>query len=216
MSLRDGAKKMSKSDPSDYSRINLTDDADAIAQKVRKAKTDPEPLPSEEKGLEGRPEAENLVGDLCGARPTRRGGRAARAWRRQFSAFKTALVDVAVDKLAPLAGEMRRLMADPGHIDAILVEGADRARAIARPTIDAVKDIVGFVRRRLRPACSAGRSPGQHAARREGQVVERQAAAILRDRPPAEIHGGRWTRRRNAPGRCISRPGAPAAPGRAC
>ena len=148
MSLRDGAKKMSKSDPSDYSRINLTDDADAIAQKVRKAKTDPEPLPSEPKGLEGRPEAENLAAIYAALTDTTVEAVLREHGGSQFSAFKTALVDVAVDKLAPLAGEMRRLVADPGHIDALLVEGADRARAIARPTVDAVKDIVGFVRRR--------------------------------------------------------------------
>jgi tryptophanyl-tRNA synthetase len=146
MSLRDGSKKMSKSDPSDYSRINLTDDADVTAQKVRKAKTDPEPLPSDEKGLQGRPEAENLVSiyaALTDATVTDvlrdHGG-------SQFSAFKGALVDVAVAKLAPLAAEMRRLVDDPGHIDAILRDGAARARALARPTLDAVRDIVGFVR----------------------------------------------------------------------
>ncbi|WP_112662000.1 tryptophan--tRNA ligase [Microvirga flavescens] len=146
MSLRDGSKKMSKSDPSDYSRINLTDDADTIAQKVRKAKTDPEPLPSEVEGLKTRPEAENLVAiyaALTGTTPDDvlrdHGG-------SQFSGFKTALVDVAVTKLSPIAGEMRRLMADPGHIDAILADGSARARAIAEPTINAVKDIVGFVR----------------------------------------------------------------------
>jgi tryptophanyl-tRNA synthetase len=148
MSLRDGAKKMSKSDPSDYSRINLTDDADAIAQKVRKAKTDPEPLPSEPKGLEGRPEAWNLAAIYAALTDATVEDVLRQHGGSQFSAFKTALVDVAVDKLAPLAGEMRRLVADPGHIDALLIEGADRARAIARPTVDAVKDIVGFVRRR--------------------------------------------------------------------
>ena len=147
MSLRDGTKKMSKSDPSDYSRINLTDDADTIAQKVRKAKTDPEPLPSEAEGLSARPEAENLVAiyaaltDATVAEVLRDHGGA------QFSAFKAALVDVSVQRLAPVAGEMRRLMADPGHIDAILTDGADRARAIAQETMTAVKDIVGFIRR---------------------------------------------------------------------
>ena len=148
MSLRDGAKKMSKSEPSDNSRINLTDDADTIAQKIRKAKTDPEPLPSEVEGLAGRPEAENLVAiyaALTDATPEtvlREHGGA------QFSGFKTALVDVAVAKLAPVADEMRRLMADPGHIDGVLVEGADRARVLASRTMHAVKDILGFVRAR--------------------------------------------------------------------
>jgi tryptophanyl-tRNA synthetase len=148
MSLRDGAKKMSKSDPSDNSRINLTDDSDTIAQKIRKAKTDPEPLPSEVEGLAARPEADNLVAiyaALTDATPEnvlREHGGA------QFSGFKTALVDVAVAKLAPIADEMRRLMADPGHIDGVLVDGADRARILAGRTMDAVKDIVGFVRAR--------------------------------------------------------------------
>jgi len=148
MSLRDGAKKMSKSDPSDYSRINLTDDADAIAQKVRKAKTDPEPLPTETKGLEGRPEAENLVAiyaaltDSTVEEVLRDHGGA------QFSSFKAALVDVAVAKLAPIAEEMRRLLADPAHIDSVLADGSGRARAMAHRTMSAVKDIVGFVRPR--------------------------------------------------------------------
>jgi tryptophanyl-tRNA synthetase len=146
MSLRDGTKKMSKSDPSDLSRINLTDDAEMIANKIRKAKTDPEPLPSEMKGLEGRPEAENLVtiyAALANQAPeavlTEYGG-------GQFSRFKQALGDVAVSRLAPIAADMRMLMADPAHVDSVLADGANRARAIARPNIDAVKDIVGFVR----------------------------------------------------------------------
>ncbi len=148
MSLRDGSKKMSKSDPSDYSRINLTDDADTIAQKVRKAKTDPEPLPSEVEGLKARPEADNLVAiyaaltDSTPEEVLRQHGGA------QFSGFKASLVDVAVTKLAPIASEMRRLMNDPGHIDAVLADGSARARAIASQTMDSVKDIVGFVRAR--------------------------------------------------------------------
>ena len=119
MSLRDGTKKMSKSDPSDYSRINLTDDADTIAQKIRKAKTDPEPLPSEEKGLESRPEADNLVGiyaALSGEAKIRACSRNSAA--AQFSSFKNALVDLCVAKLSPIAAEMKRLTADPGHVDA--------------------------------------------------------------------------------------------------
>ncbi len=147
MSLRDGTKKMSKSDPSDYSRINLTDDADTIAQKVRKAKTDPEPLPSEKEGLKGRAEAENLVAIYAALTESDVKDVLREHGGSQFSAFKAALVDVSVQRLAPIAGEMRRLMADPAHIDAILVDGADRARVIARETMDAVKDIVGFVRR---------------------------------------------------------------------
>ncbi len=148
MSLRDGTKKMSKSDPSDYSRINLTDDAETIATKVRKAKTDPEPLPSEEKGLEGRPEAENLVGIYAGLSGTTKAQVLSQFGGGQFSGFKAALVDLAVAKLSPIAGEMRRLLADTGHIDAILADGADRAEAIAAPVMADVKDIVGFVGRR--------------------------------------------------------------------
>ena len=146
MSLRDGSKKMSKSDPSDYSRINLTDDADAIAQKVRKAKTDPEPLPSEEKGLETRPEADNLVGIYAALADTTRAGVLKEFGNAQFSTFKSALVDLSVAKLGPIGAEMKRLMQDPTAIDAILADGAERARKIARPTMDAVKDIVGLVR----------------------------------------------------------------------
>ncbi|GJD89799.1 MULTISPECIES: tryptophan--tRNA ligase [Methylobacterium] len=152
MSLRDGAKKMSKSDASDNSRINLTDDQDLIAQKVRKAKTDPDPLPSEAEGLKGRPEADNLVGIYAALAETTREAVLAQYGGAQFSAFKGALVDLAVEKLSPINAEMKRLTADPGHIDAVLADGAARAEAIAAPTLDAVKDIVGFVRRtRLSP-----------------------------------------------------------------
>jgi tryptophanyl-tRNA synthetase len=147
MSLRDGTKKMSKSDPSDYSRINLTDDAETIATKIRKAKTDPEALPSEEKGLEGRPEAENLVGIYAGLNGQSKAQVLSQFGGGQFSGFKGALVDLAVAKLSPIAGEMRRLLADVSHIDAILGEGAQRAEAIAAPIMRDVKDIVGFVRR---------------------------------------------------------------------
>ena len=146
MSLRDGTKKMSKSDPSDYSRINLTDDADTIAQKIRKAKTDPEPLPSEEKGLEGRPEADNLVGIFAALQGIPRTEVLRQYGGGQFSAFKAALIDLAVDRLGPLGADMKRLVNDPAYIDSVLIDGADRARAIAKPTIDAVKDILGFVR----------------------------------------------------------------------
>ncbi len=147
MSLRDGSKKMSKSDPSDASRINLTDDADAIAAKVRKAKTDPEPLPSETAGLEARPEAENLVGIYAALGGISKQDVLNDFGGGQFSAFKNALVELAVTKLGPIGAEMKRLVADPGSIDKILVDGAERADAIARPNLAAVKDIVGFVRR---------------------------------------------------------------------
>lgn len=148
MSLRDGTKKMSKSDPSDQSRINLTDDADQIAAKIRKAKTDPEPLPETVEGLKDRPDARNLVNiyaalaghtveqviaDFAGA---------------QFGTFKPALADLAVAKLAPITTEMNRLMKDPAEIDRILGQGADRAEAIARPIVDQVYDIVGMIRSR--------------------------------------------------------------------
>jgi tryptophanyl-tRNA synthetase len=147
MSLRDGAKKMSKSDPSDYSRINLTDDADAIAQKIRKAKTDPEALPSEEKGLEQRPEADNLVGIYAALADKSKAAVLSEFGGAQFSAFKGALVDLAVAKLGSVGAEMQRLVKDPAYIDSVLAEGAARAEVIADETMHAVKDIVGFVRR---------------------------------------------------------------------
>ncbi len=146
MSLRDGSRKMSKSEPSEMSRINLSDDADTIASKVRKARTDPEPLPSEEAGLEARPEARNLVGiyaALSGMTPAevlREYGGA------QFSTFKPALADLAVEKLGPIGAEMQRLTADPAEIDRILADGAARAREIATPVMETVKDIVGLLR----------------------------------------------------------------------
>src|SRR5579885_3239225 len=148
MSLRDGTKKMSKSDPSDYSRINLTDDADAIAQKIRKAKTDPEPLPSEEKGLETRPEADNLVGIYAALANTPKPAVLAQFGGGQFSTFKSALVDLAVAKLGPIGAEMKRLVADAAYIDSVLAEGAARAALLADQTMKSVKDIVGFIRRK--------------------------------------------------------------------
>jgi tryptophanyl-tRNA synthetase len=147
MSLRDGSKKMSKSDSSDQSRINLTDDADAIALKSRRAKTDPPPPPSEEKGLEGRPEADNLVGIYAALADTTRAAVLSQYGNAQFSTFKSALVDLAVVKLGPIGAEMKRLVADPLSIDAILADGAVRAQKIAGETMKAVKDIVGLVRR---------------------------------------------------------------------
>src|SRR3954471_16387251 len=135
MSLRDGTKKMSKSDPSDYSRINLTDDADTIAQKIRKAKTDPEPLPSEEAGLEPRPEADNLVGIYAGLADLSKADVLSEYGGGQFSTFKQALVDLAVAKLSPVAAEMKRLLQDTAYIDGVLADGSDRAQAIASETI---------------------------------------------------------------------------------
>jgi tryptophanyl-tRNA synthetase len=146
MSLRDGSKKMSKSDASDYSRINLSDDADQIAQKVRKAKTDPEPLPSEEKGLEGRPEADNLVGIFAALSGRGKGEVLSEFGGANFSTFKNALVDLAVAKLSPITAKMRRIKDDETYIDGVLRDGAARARAIASENMAAVKDIVGFLR----------------------------------------------------------------------
>jgi len=146
MSLRDGTKKMSKSDASDYSRINLTDDADAIAQKIRKAKTDPDPLPSEPKGLDHRPEADNLVGIYAALADTSRTAVLTQFGNAQFSTFKTALVDLAVAKLEPITTEMQRMLRDPLAIDAILADGSARAQKLAHETMKAVKDIVGLVR----------------------------------------------------------------------
>ncbi len=148
MSLRDGTKKMSKSDSSDNSRINLTDDADTIAQKIRKAKTDPEPLPSEEKGLEARPEADNLVGIYAALSGRGKAEVLGEFGGGQFSAFKNSLVELCVAKLSPIASEMKRLVADPGHVDAVLADGAARASVIAAETIQATKDIIGFVSKR--------------------------------------------------------------------
>jgi tryptophanyl-tRNA synthetase len=148
MSLRDGTKKMSKSEISDNSRINLTDSAESIAQKIRKAKTDPEPLPSEPDGLKNRPEADNLVGIFGALAEVSKADVLRQFGGSQFSAFKPALAELAVEKLSPIAAEMRRLLADPGHIDRVLIAGADRARAIADKTIAGVKDIVGFIRKK--------------------------------------------------------------------
>jgi tryptophanyl-tRNA synthetase len=146
MSLRDGTKKMSKSDSSDNSRINLTDDADTIAQKIRRAKTDPEPLPSEEKGLGARPEADNLVGIYAALSGLTKADVLGEFGGGQFSNFKNSLVELCVAKLSPIASEMKRLIDDPVHVDSILADGANRAHAIAAETMRATKDIIGFIR----------------------------------------------------------------------
>jgi tryptophanyl-tRNA synthetase len=146
MSLRDGTKKMSKSDPSEYAHIALTDDADTIAQKIRKAKTDPEPLPSEVEGLAGRPEADNLVGILAALTDESKAEVLKRFAGSQFSSFKSALADVTIAKLAPIRAEILRLAGDPAYVDAVLARGADKARAIAGPNMDAIKDILGLIR----------------------------------------------------------------------
>ncbi|MCF3639196.1 tryptophan--tRNA ligase [Rhizobium sp. TRM95111] len=146
MSLRDGTKKMSKSDASDLSRINLLDDADTVAKKIRKAKTDPDALPSEVEGLKGRPEADNLVGIYAALADKTKADVLADFGGRQFSVFKPALVELAVEVLAPVGAEMRRLLGDTSHIDAILRDGGERARARAEVTMNEVRDIVGFLR----------------------------------------------------------------------
>jgi tryptophanyl-tRNA synthetase len=145
MSLRDGAKKMSKSDPSDLSRINLSDDAETIARKIRKAKTDTDGLPSEAAGLKGRPEAENLVGIHAALS----GQSVAQVLEQfgggQFSRLKEALADLSVAKLGPIGQETRRLQADSGYVEGVLADGAARARAIAGPILRETRKIVGFV-----------------------------------------------------------------------
>ncbi|MSO84386.1 MAG: tryptophan--tRNA ligase [Rhodospirillales bacterium] len=145
MSLRDGTKKMSKSEASDYSRINMTDDADAIAQKIRKARTDSDPLPTGTAGLEGRPEAANLIGIYAALADTTPEDVLARFGEKQFSDFKQHLAELAVAKLGPIQDEMRRLLADPGHVDRVLARGAERARALAAPVLSEVRRIVGFL-----------------------------------------------------------------------
>jgi tryptophanyl-tRNA synthetase len=150
MSLRDGTKKMSKSDPSDASRINLTDTADQIASKIRKAKTDSEPLPETLDGLKDRPDARNLVNIYAALADMTPAQVVTQHAGAQFGTFKPALADLAVAKLSPITSEMSRLMQDPGEIDRILGEGADRAEAIARPIVDQVYDITGMIRSRRR------------------------------------------------------------------
>ncbi len=146
MSLRDGARKMSKSDPSDQSRVNLTDSAEEIALKVRRARTDPDALPSEVEGLEGRAEARNLVGiyaAVSGVEP----GDVLREWGGQgFGVFKGALADLLVAHLAPIREETARLLGDVGHVDAVLRDGAARAAAVADPIVAEAERIVGFLR----------------------------------------------------------------------
>ena len=144
MSLRDGSAKMSKSDPSDLSRINLLDDADAIASKIRKAKTDPEPLPDTLDVLKARPEADNLVGIYAALADETKAEVLARFAGQGFGAFKPALAALAVDKLGPVTAEMRRLMADPAEVDRVLMAGAERARAVAAPILAETRAKVGF------------------------------------------------------------------------
>ncbi|MEM8581094.1 MAG: tryptophan--tRNA ligase [Pseudomonadota bacterium] len=146
MSLRDGSKKMSKSDPSDMSRINMTDDADTIAKKIRKARTDPDPLPAAMEGLEGRPEARNLVNIYAAlAEKSPQAVLDQFGAGTQFGTFKPALADLAVEKLSPISAEMARLMDDPAEIDRMLASGAARAREIAHPILKRTYEIIGMV-----------------------------------------------------------------------
>jgi tryptophanyl-tRNA synthetase len=145
MSLRDGTKKMSKTDESDNSRINLTDSADTIAQKIRKAKTDPLPLPEDKKGLEGRPEAENLMNIYAALSDSTQDNVLSEFGGKQFSEFKNALADLTVAKVAPVADEMRRLLGDTAELERILRDSAAKARAVAAPIMEDVKKVVGFV-----------------------------------------------------------------------
>jgi tryptophanyl-tRNA synthetase len=146
MSLRDGTAKMSKSEPSEMSRIGMTDDADTIAKKIQKAKTDPHSLPSAPKEFEGRPEAANLMGIYAALADVEIEDVCKQFGGQQFSVFKKELADLAVDKLAPVQDEMRRLTDDKAHVDGVLADGAGRARAIAEPILAEVHDIVGFLR----------------------------------------------------------------------
>ena len=146
MSLRDGTRKMSKSEPSDMSRINMTDDTDTIAKKIGRAKTDPHPLPTTEAELEARPEADNLIGIYAALADKSKASVLAEFGGGQFSTFKKSLSELAVSRIAPVNAEMSRFLADPAEIDRILGEGARKAQAIAAPIVARVKDIVGFLR----------------------------------------------------------------------
>lgn len=145
MSLRDGSKKMSKSDPSEMSRITMTDNADTIAKKIRKAKTDPDALPSETDGLKDRPEANNLVGIYAALKGVSKEDVLKDHGGAQFSTFKPALAELAVEKVSPIANEMQKLLNEPAELDAILKDGASRAHTIADPIMKKTKEIVGFI-----------------------------------------------------------------------
>ena len=146
MSLKDGSKKMSKSDPSEASCIDLTDSADDIAKKIRKARTDPDALPGTPDGLTDRPEARNLVGIYAALADESLAAVCEKYEGAQFSQFKADLTDLAVEKLAPMGDEIKRLTDDASHIDGILRAGAKKARSISAPILGEVHDIVGFLR----------------------------------------------------------------------
>ena len=145
MSLRDGSKKMSKSDPSDYSRIMLTDTAENITQKIKKAKTDPEPLPQDKTGLEKRPEAENLISIFASLQDTSIESVIKDYAGKEFSIFKKDLADLSVSKLEPITSEMNKLMSDVSYIDSILNQGKENAIAVAEPVLQKTKEIIGFL-----------------------------------------------------------------------
>ena len=145
MSLRDGSKKMSKSDPSDYSRIMLTDTAENITQKIKKAKTDPEPLPQDKTGLEKRPEAENLISIFASLQDTSVESVIKDYAGKEFSSFKKDLADLSVSKLEPITTEMNKLMSDVSYIDSILNQGKENAIAVAEPVLQKTKEIIGFL-----------------------------------------------------------------------
>ncbi len=145
MSLRDGSKKMSKSDPSDYSRIMLTDTAENIIQKIKKAKTDPEPLPQDKTGLEKRPEAENLISIFASLQETSIESVIKDYAGKEFSIFKKDLADLSVSKLEPITSEMNKLMSDVSYIDSILKQGQENAIAVAEPVLQKTKEIIGFL-----------------------------------------------------------------------
>ncbi|MDC3176814.1 tryptophan--tRNA ligase [Pelagibacteraceae bacterium] len=145
MSLRDGSKKMSKSDPSDYSRIMLTDTAENITQKIKKAKTDPEPLPQDKTGLEKRPEAENLISIFASLQDTSIESVIKDYAGKEFSIFKKDLADLSVSKLEPITSEMNKLMSDVSYIDSILNQGKENAIIVAEPVLQKTKEIIGFL-----------------------------------------------------------------------
>ena len=145
MSLRDGSKKMSKSDPSDYSRIMLTDTAENSTQKIKKAKTDPEPLPQDKTGLEKRPEAENLISIFASLQDTSIESVIKDYAGKEFSTFKKDLADLSVSKLEPITSEMNKLMSDVSYIDSILNQGKENAIAVAEPVLQKTKEIIGFL-----------------------------------------------------------------------
>ena len=145
MSLKDGTVKMSKSDPSDLSRINLNDSSDQIINKIKKAKTDAEPLPDDENELSNRPEAENLISIFASLQNTSIESVIKDYAGKEFSTFKKDLADLSVSKLEPITSEMNKLMSDVSYIDSILNQGKENAIAVAEPVLQKTKEIIGFL-----------------------------------------------------------------------